>query len=375
MKRLISYLLIFVSLVLISWGYKGHKAVASIAEKHLTPNVKKVVDGTLDLKPMSEFASWADEVRNQPEYKYTAPWHFLNLPMGLNQQQFEQAVRSQQQPNVYSAILDCEKELSNKQETDWTKRQVALKFLIHLVGDAHQPMHISRAEDKGGNTIQVRFENKGTNLHSVWDTKLIDHEGLSDEQIAKEYDTATPEQIKKWQSDDPMIWLWESYQISSKLYAEVESNNMLGEDYYKSHIGIVHDRIEKAGIRLAGLLNMIFKDGKMTVKVTLQPPPPIDQPYPELPLADLKQLPQLIGKDVTTIGKVYGHKDLGNMILVDVGAPYPNQLLTVVLKGVAKTAYPNIDGKTVKVQGQVVNYKGNPEIVISDTGNISVQSK
>ena len=358
---------------LISWGFKGHKAVATIAENHLTSNVKQIVDGTLDIRQMSDVASWADEVRNQPEYRHTAPLHFLNLPLGLNQQQFEQAVKAQPQPNVYTAIMDCEKELSNKQEKDWTKRQEALKFLIHFVGDAHQPMHVSRAEDKGGNTIQVRFDDRGTNLHSVWDTKLIDREGLSDEQIVKEYDTATPGQIKRWQADGPLVWLWESYQVSSKLYAEVGTSNNLGDDYYRSHIGIVHDRIERAGIRLAGELNRIFKDSKMTARTKSQPPPPIDKPYPEFPFADIRDLSQLIGEEVTTTGKVYGHKDLGSMILVDVGAPYPDQLLTVVLKGVAMKANPNLDGKTIKVQGKIINYKGKPEMVVTDTGNIAIQ--
>ena len=79
--------------------------------------------------------------------------------------------------------------------------------MIHLVGDAHQPMHISRKEDKGGNTIQLRFDDKGTNLHSLWDSKLIDYEDLIESQIAKEYDVASPSQIKRRQASGPMEWI------------------------------------------------------------------------------------------------------------------------------------------------------------------------
>ncbi len=97
-------------------------------------------------------------------------------------------------------------------------------------------MHVSRAEDKGCNNIKVKFDHSELGLHSLRDSKLIDHEGLSDNQSAKEYDTATLEQISKWQSDPVIIWLWEGYQINTILYKEVETNNDLDEQYYKDHI-------------------------------------------------------------------------------------------------------------------------------------------
>jgi hypothetical protein len=99
----------------------------------------------------------------------------LNLPLGLNHEQFADAVAKQPGDNVYTAILKAEDNLKDQTLTAEQKKD-ALKFLIYLIGDAHQPMHISRKEDKGGNTIQVRFDDKGTNLHSLWDGKLIDHD-------------------------------------------------------------------------------------------------------------------------------------------------------------------------------------------------------
>ena len=242
---------------LISWDYKGHKAVAIIAENHLNPNVKTNVAKLLRGEKMSDVASWADDIKSEPAYRSTASWHYLNLPAGLTYEQFSQTITSENQPTIYSAIINCEEQLVSK-STTLNQKQVALKFLIHFVGDAHQPMHVSRTEDKGGNNIEVKFDNAELSLHALWDGKLIDHEGLSDKQIAKEYDTATPEQISKWQSDPVIIWLWESYQISTILYKEVEANNDLDEQYYKDHINVVHNRIEKAGIRLAGELNRLL---------------------------------------------------------------------------------------------------------------------
>lgn len=111
---------------------------------------------------------------------------------------------------------------------------------------------ISRKEDKGGNTIQVRFDGKGTNLHGLWDSKLVDHEGLSETDIAKTYDTATPAQIRQWQNDSPMEWIWESYQLSSELYANTKPGQEIDEAYYQKYIPVIHKRIDQAAIRLAG---------------------------------------------------------------------------------------------------------------------------
>ena len=363
MKRFPAIAIIALAITLISWGHKAHKIIALIAENHLTQNTKQLVSGFLNNQRMADVSSWADEVKSEPQYKHTAPWHFVELPSGLSYNQFRGAIKSQHQPNVYSAIMECEKQLADKTTTS-DKKQEALKFLIHLIGDAHQPMHVSRAEDRNGNDIHVKYSGEETNLHALWDSRLIDHEVGSDGQTSRAYDTASPAQVAKWQNDDPMIWLWESYQISERLYAEAAANNNPGQDYYQSHIGIIHQRVEQAGIRLAGVLNHIFNGAKITVQ------PPITTNVKHAALQDLSSL---VGTEVITSGKVYGHKSMGSFILVDIGGPYPNQLLTIVLRGGAKTAYLNLDGKTVTVQGTLVNRKGKPEIVITDAGKITAR--
>jgi len=251
-KTLFFALAVSGALCLISWGFKGHRAVATIAQRHLTSNTAYVVSAYLGGSGMAEVATWADENRDRA----TAPWHFLNLPLGLSHEQFVKLV-SQSDGNVYSAIVKTEAQLKDKSLSAEQKNE-ALKYLIHLVGDAHQPMHVSRKEDKGGNTIQVRFDTKGTNLHTLWDSRLIDHEGLSEAEIAKTYDTAKPEQIKAWQKDSPLEWLWESYQISSQLYAEIKPGQAIDELYYQKYIPVIRQRIDRAGIRLAGELNRLF---------------------------------------------------------------------------------------------------------------------
>ncbi|RZK40427.1 MAG: hypothetical protein EOO61_06515 [Hymenobacter sp.] len=354
---------------LISWGYVGHQTVARIAETHLSPQARAAVQSLLGKEAITEVASWADEVRNQPEYKSTAPWHFLNLPLGLDRAAFEKAVKGQSQQNVYTAILAQQKVLQDGSSTR-EQKVVALKFLVHFIGDAHQPMHISRAEDKGGNTIQLQYNNKGTNLHSLWDSRLIDQQGLSYSELATKVDQASPVLVKQGAITDPLTWIYESYQISSKLYPEIEKSNKLGEDYYKGHIGIVNDRLELAGLRLAGALNAVFKHAVIPAGVAAMEISTIPMAAVKI---EAKDAASYTGKMVTLSGKAFSHNDKGSFVLVNVGAEFPDQLVTVLLRGTAKTLAANIDGKMITVTGKIIDYKGRPEIEVRDASELSVK--
>lgn len=369
MKRYVYFPVVVVfaiAVTLISWGVVGHSTVARIAENHLTPQAKAGVLALLGSESLVDVSSWADQVRNDPEYRSTASWHYINTPLGLNFTEFSNDVVGQNSVNVYKAILKCKEDLLSKTTTR-EQKAVALKFLVHFVGDIHQPMHVSRAEDKGGNTIQLQFDGKGTNLHSLWDSRLIDHEGLTYAELAKTDDNATPAQIKKWQTDSPLTWAFESYQASSKLYAEIEGNNRLDEQYYKDHISIVGERIERGGIRLAGLLNEIFNENPMLPTHDVYRPKPVADQAMTVSLDDLGNH---YGQMVTVNGKVSSTKSLPNMVLVNIGGEYPNQLLTVVLKGGAMALAGTMDQKMVSVSGTAVQYKGKPEIVVTDTKQV-----
>lgn len=353
------------ALCLISWGFKGHRAIATIAQKHLTSNTAYVVSAYLKGEAMPDVATWADENKDRK----TAPWHFLNLPLGLSHEAFIQTV-SQSDNNLYTAILKTEAALKD-QNLSFEARNEALKYLIHLVGDAHQPMHVSRKEDKGGNTIQVQFDNKGTNLHALWDSRLIDHEGLSEQDIAKTYDLATSAQIKQWQSDSPMQWLWESYQISSELYSLAKPGQVIDEAYYQKYILVTRKRIDQAGIRLAGELNKLFNSA--TPPAAAEISKTLENNATKgivIGNVELKNVAGFIGKTVSVSGKVYSSKDIGSMVLVNLGGAYPNQLLTVALKGKAKELAAQLADKVITVTGDVIDYKGKPEIIVKDSAQI-----
>jgi hypothetical protein len=369
MKKYSGFVLsLFLILILVSWGGVGHKTVATIAGAHLSPVAKSSVKALLGEQSIADVASWADEVRNTPEYKATGPWHYVDLPLGYSFEAFASAVKAQGGDNVYGAIIKCEEELKNPAMSR-EQKAIALKFLVHFIGDSHQPMHVSRAEDKGGNTIQVQFNGKGMNLHSLWDSGLIGKEGKSFDQMAKDYDTATPADIKKWQSDAPMQWLWESYQFSTKIYADIEKNNQLDDAYYKANMPVVQQRIEMAGIRLAGVLNEIFAAAPVTGNAPASSAAAANSPAKSI---DIKEVGSHLSETVTIQSKVYSARDMGSMVLVNLGAAYPNQLLTLVLREGAKDKGKDLEGKNISVTGKLIEYKGKPEIIVTDAASLVV---
>ncbi len=258
-KKIFPIVALSLSLLLSSWGYTGHRTIGMITENHLNAKAKIAIKNLLGDTSIAEACTWADDARREPNYKETANWHFLNLPLGLDFKGFKKYIDTLKDENVYSALIKAEKQLTDK-NTSRDEKMHALKFLMHFVGDLHQPMHISREEDKGGSTIQLNYDGKGTNLHSLWDTKMLEHEGLNYMQLAAKFDNINSKDIKKWQSEPLIQWMWESYQISSQLYAEVDSMNkrVIDDAYYQKYMPVVQKRMQQAAIRLAGILNEIY---------------------------------------------------------------------------------------------------------------------
>jgi hypothetical protein len=369
-RQLFSIALVIFAVALLAWGVTGHRIIGKIAENHLTPAAQAAVRDLLGDQSLADIATWADEVRSQPEYRQTASWHFLNLPLGLTYDQFENTVRNMGPDNVYGALTSCERDLIYK-GTPREKKIEDLKFIVHFVGDLHQPMHISRAEDKGGNTIQLNYEGKGTNLHSLWDTRLLEHQGLNYMQLTEKYDHIPDAKIKEWQNDPLMKWIWESYTISSQLYAEIDAmkGRAIDNSYYESHIRVNQERIEQAGIRLAAVLNEIFKNGP--INGAMIPPPSV--------MAETTD--QKKNSVQTICDKVFSVKvmDGSQLTLLNLGGGYPNQKLTIMIKGADRAKFPvapevAFQNKSICVTGTVIEYRGKPEIVVTDPGQIKLMN-
>jgi len=262
MKRAVVVLLIAVafSCNLFAWGTTGHRVIAQIAEQNLTKKAKKQVNCALEGYPMAYWANWADNIRSEKtdKWNHTHKWHFVNLPANLSKQQFLEVAKNIEQDNVYSEIPKLGETIKNKTTTIEEKR-FALYFLIHLVGDLHQPMHVGREEDLGGNKINVSWFNSPTNIHSVWDSRLIDHEKYSYTEYAQILNILTKEEKKNLQEGSLDDWLFETYEIANEIYATIETGDKLSFEYPYKYKSTVELQMQRAGLRLAALLNKIFK--------------------------------------------------------------------------------------------------------------------
>ncbi|SNC61982.1 S1/P1 Nuclease [Hymenobacter gelipurpurascens] len=259
-KRLLPLFLLLLSPVTLwAWGVDGHRAVGKIAEQHLSRHARQQVQRILGTETLTLVSTWPDEIRFYPEFKETGPWHYVNTPSGLNHDQYLQQLNAQTEPNAYNMLAVKLKELKDPTKTQ-AERAAALKFVVHLVGDVHQPLHAGHAEDKGGNDIKVKYRGKDTNLHSLWDSGLIDYQGLTYTEMATQYDrNLRRKEVKKLQKAAPEQWLWESYQACERLYSETPTGADLNYTYYPQHAELMRQRIVEAGVRLAYVLNEALK--------------------------------------------------------------------------------------------------------------------
>jgi hypothetical protein len=260
MKKFLFALAIWAALPLHSWawGVEGHRAVGRIAERHLTDKARRQVAALLGTQTLTLVSTQPDEMLSLPEYKATGPWHYINTPLGLAHDQYVAAIKAQPEANAYNTLLTKIKEMKDPALTQ-AQRAEALIFVVHIIGDVHQPLHTGRAEDRGGNGIKLTYRGKETNLHSLWDSGLLDYQGLTYTELAAEYNDVPERQIKTWQAAAPADWLFESYTLATQLYGEAEQNPSPDFRYYPAHAEIVKQRIQQAGIRLAGVLNEAFK--------------------------------------------------------------------------------------------------------------------
>lgn len=259
-KKLLSLLaLLLLPLCGWSWGVVGHRAIGRIAENHLTPQARRTIQRLLGTETLPLVSTWPDEIRPDPQYVALAPWHYVSVPPGLPLPQFVRYL-TENAPASGSAYTAIQQQLKNLKDPTKTpaEKVFALKWLVHLVGDVHMPLHVGNPDDHDGNLINVSWRGHDTNLHAIWDTDLVEYPGLSWAEIATALDHATPAQVRQWQQAEPATWLFESYQLCPPIYAEAARSPKLDYTYYPAHGPTVDQRLLQAGIRLAGVLNAAF---------------------------------------------------------------------------------------------------------------------
>lgn len=251
---------LFYSAEAYSWGVTGHRAIAEIAERHLTKKTKLKIKQILGNEKLAAVANWPDMIKSDTLniYKETEVWHYVNVKSGLNFKEFEVSIKDLNTPNLYSQILKLESVLKDKKAAKKDKA-FALKFLIHLVGDLHQPLHVGHAEDLGGNQIQLSFFRENTNLHSLWDSKLVDFQKYSYTEFADVLDRKPMAEVQKFQSGKLENWVFESYTKAASIYFHTKPNTNYSYDYNYRFSPLLEQQLLVGGLRLAKVLNEVLQ--------------------------------------------------------------------------------------------------------------------
>src|SRR5690625_4031461 len=205
MKKSIVFLALFCGLLSFAnapqWGKTGHRATAEIADDYLTEKAKKAIAELLDGDSPALVSTFADEVKSDRAYDEYNVWHYINIPEGKTYED----VKDNKDPNIIWAINKVKKGLKDPAVSK-EKKQFYLKMLIHMIGDLHQPMHIGRPEDLGGNKIIVFWFGDASNLHKVWDSEMLDSYKMSYTELAKNQKRLSKKEIKAIQKGNVENW-------------------------------------------------------------------------------------------------------------------------------------------------------------------------
>lgn len=254
-KNIILGVFLLAGIEAFAWGQKGHDTVAYIAQKHLTPATQLMVDSLLDGYSMVYWANWLDNASHTADYEYTKTWHYKNIDKNKT---FETAPNIKE-GNIVDAIYE-QVEVLNDTSSSYNDKSLALKMVIHFLGDIHQPLHLGRASDKGGNYHRVKFFKNSANLHSVWDTRLVDS-------AHKWSHTEWQEEIDRLPDDknrslliggSPATWGKETYEICKEVYESTPEATNIEYDYISKWTPTIEMQLLKGGLRLADVLNSTF---------------------------------------------------------------------------------------------------------------------
>ncbi len=156
----------------LGWGNTGHRIVGKIAEDHLTDKAKQEITSLMGHHDLALLSYWADEIKSDPKWKHAGDWHYATIPDG------EEYIPGKHKGKAIEKVKEFSEVLKNKSASK-IEKQNALKFLVHFIGDIHQPLHVGNGKDRGGNNIKVKWFNEPTKLHAVWDSKMINGQNLS----------------------------------------------------------------------------------------------------------------------------------------------------------------------------------------------------
>ncbi|MGH8151097.1 MAG: S1/P1 nuclease [Steroidobacteraceae bacterium] len=387
----------------LAWGNEGHRIVALIAADGLSPAARAEVarllgpdDRDADVRDAMEAVStWADDIRR--ERPDTERWHFVDIEISAGG--YDAARDCPDDDCVVAQIAKDERVVADVRLAG-PERAEALRFLIHFVGDIHQPLHCADDHDRGGNAVRVAIGGEETNLHAVWDTKVVAALGHDPRAVAADLAARiTPQERRAWSRGGPAAWANESFAIAKRdifgpLHGAGESGELvaLPDDYAVRERPVAARQLEKAGVRLAMVLNATFASpigAGFPAGARRSPFSPgsalagsgLSQPSAGRSRAGARSLgtsaPAVVtpsavlayvGQRVTVRGAVADvHITRAGVTFIDMGGRYPENTFTAVIFAANAARFPDVaalGGRAVEITGMVRLYRGKPEIVL-----------
>lgn len=255
LKHLIAITLFGVSITAMAYDAVGHRIVADIAYTNLTEKARTQLDSLLGKRGIVYKSTWADEVRSDSTYKYSYQWHYQNLADSLTVFDFKELLDKPKMEgsHLFFAIDTLTTRLKkNKGDLE------ALKFLVHFVGDLHQPMHLGRLVDLGGNKVSTKWFGRTINLHSLWDSSLIEQRNFSYSEFSQYLQDTFDRRKMEFLKYSVLESVTAGYDVRTKIYEydNTDTNNYHYMYYFNDKMD---EMLYRGGIQLANMLNAIYK--------------------------------------------------------------------------------------------------------------------
>ncbi len=239
-----------------AFGELGHQMVCSMAYQLLSPVSKEKVQQLMQLHEQKDFTqscSWPDQVRSLPEYQHTKVWHYVNIKRSDTQ------VTMQHCPTEGCVLSAIEQQRQKLTPFAPSKQQLeALLFVGHFIGDLHQHLHAGYADDLGGNRTAVYFEGEPSNLHGVWDSRILEAASYQNQTKQQALYQALLSKQQEWQNISVLDWANESALLVKLIYQGYKPGMLIDERYQKQHLPELEQRLQQAAVRLALVLEQSF---------------------------------------------------------------------------------------------------------------------
>ena len=255
MKKILSLAVVFTLIISVpqhsfAWGKVGHGIVAEIAFSFLDTNTKTAVRQYLGATTIEEASTWMDDMRSDHSYDYMKTWHYVNIEKGKEYVETKDG-------NIINALNKAISELEHRDTMSKENIKKDLMIIFHLTGDLHMPLHVGYEDDKGGNTVQVKYLGRPVNLHRVWDTEIIESEKITADDCLHRMNDFNKREISDFKKINVENWTREPRSLLNDVYDFKDGT--IDQPYIDKNKKIVEDQLLIAGIRLSAVLSLIFK--------------------------------------------------------------------------------------------------------------------